>query len=108
MLIGYARVSTDDQTLGLQHDALRGAGCERVFENTAGGAGERPPLREALDDLRAGDTLVVSRLDRLGRSLKDLIGHTVGPCRSRRHTVKEICGRMGISRSTLCAYAEGF
>ena len=74
MLIGYARVSTDDQSLDLQRDALGEAGCERIFEDTDGGAGERPALRDAMDHLRAGDTLVVWRLDRLGRSLKDLIG----------------------------------
>ena len=73
MLIGYARVSTDDQTLDLQCDALKEAGCERIFEDTAGGAGECPNLEQALSHLRAGDTLVVWRLDRLGRSLKDLI-----------------------------------
>ena len=73
MLIGYARVSTDDQTLDLQRDALKEAGCERIFEDTAGGTAERPNLQQALSHLRAGDTLVVWRLDRLGRSLKDLI-----------------------------------
>ena len=75
MLIGYARVSTDDQRLDLQRRALEDAGCERIFEDTAGGVAERPALREALAQLRAGDTLVVWRLDRLGRSLKDLIAH---------------------------------
>ena len=75
MMIGYARVSTEEQKLDLQREALRGAGCERIFEDTAGGAAERPALREALAQLRAGDTLVVWRLDRLGRSLKDLIAH---------------------------------
>ena len=73
MLIGYARVSTDDQTLDLQRDALREAGCERIFEDQASGAGDRPGVRDALKHLRTGDTLVVWRLDRLGRSLKDLI-----------------------------------
>ena len=73
MLIGYARVSTDDQTLDLQRDALQDAGCERIFEDHASGAGDRPGLRDALTHLRAGDALVVWRLDRLGRSLKDLI-----------------------------------
>lgn len=73
MLIGYARVSTDDQTLDLQRDALRAEGCERIFEDKASGAGDRPGLHDALTHLRAGDTLVVWRLDRLGRSLKDLI-----------------------------------
>ena len=64
-----------DQKLDLQHQALQTAGCERIFEDTAGGAAERPALREALAQLRAGDTVVVWRLDRLGRSLKDLIAH---------------------------------
>lgn len=74
MLIGYARVSTDDQTLDLQRDALSAAGCERIYEDKAGGAkADRPGLKEALGQLRTGDTLVVWRLDRLGRSLKDLI-----------------------------------
>jgi DNA invertase Pin-like site-specific DNA recombinase len=73
MLIGYARVSTDDQTLDLQRDALRAAGCERIFEDIAGSAADRPGLSDTLEHLRAGDTLVVWRLDRLGRSLKDLI-----------------------------------
>ena len=73
MLIGYARVSTDDQTLDLQRDAVTGAGCDRIFEDTAGGAAARPNLAQALSHLRTGDTLVVWRLDRLGRSLKDFI-----------------------------------
>ena len=58
MLIGYARVSTDDQTLDLQRDALKEAGCERIFEDTVGGTAERPNLQQALSHLRAGDTLV--------------------------------------------------
>ena len=66
MLIGYARVSTDDQTLDLQRDALKEAGCERIFEDTGGGTAERPNLQQALSHLRVGDTLVVWRLDRLG------------------------------------------
>jgi DNA invertase Pin-like site-specific DNA recombinase len=74
MLIGYARVSTTDQTLALQQDALTKAGCERIFTDTAsGGQTDRPGLTEALSHLRTGDTLVVWKLDRLGRSLKDLI-----------------------------------
>ena len=182
MLIGYARASTDDQTLDLQRDALTEAGCERIFEDTASGAAERPSLHDAVSHLRAGDTLVVWRLDRLGRSLKDLIAraedlrtrgvglrslqeaidtdsssgrlvfhifgalaeferglirertqaglaaarargrlggrrkrlnqrqraHAVELYRSRQHTVKEICGLMGISRATLYAYLEEF
>jgi DNA invertase Pin-like site-specific DNA recombinase len=74
MDIGYARVSTGEQTLALQLDALAAAGCGRVFEETASGAtAERPVLKEALAYARPGDTLVVWRLDRLGRSLKHLI-----------------------------------
>ena len=74
MLIGYARVSTDDQTTRLQLDALQVAGCERVFSEQASGASaERPVLAEALSHSREGDTLVVWRLDRLGRSLPHLI-----------------------------------
>ncbi len=74
MLIGYARVSTQDQTLHLQQDALQKIGCTKIFTDTASGAQtERKGLDEALQFLRAGDTLVVWRLDRLGRSLKHLI-----------------------------------
>ncbi len=74
MLIGYARVSTFEQTLDLQQDALTHAGCEQVFTDTlSGSVAERPGLQNALLYLRAGDTLVVWRLDRLGRSLKHLI-----------------------------------
>jgi DNA invertase Pin-like site-specific DNA recombinase len=74
MLIGYARVSTHDQTLALQQDALTKAGCNKIFTDTASGAlAEREGLDEALSYVRAGDMLVVWRLDRLGRSLKHLI-----------------------------------
>ena len=74
-LVGYARVSTRDQTPALQLDALRAAGCRRVFEETASGAQrDRPQLRAALDYLRGGDTLVVWKLDRLARSTQQLIG----------------------------------
>jgi DNA invertase Pin-like site-specific DNA recombinase len=74
MLIGYARVSTQDQTLHLQQDALEKMGCTKIFTDSAGGAAiERRGLEEALQFVREGDTLVVWRLDRLGRSLKHLI-----------------------------------
>ena len=74
MLIGYARVSTFDQNPGLQIDALKAAGCEKVFVEQASGAQrDRPELAAALDFMRKGDTLVVWRLDRLARSLKQLI-----------------------------------
>ena len=73
--IGYARVSTTDQDPALQLDALRGAGVTRVFEDrgVSGAKTERPGLSEALAFLREGDTLVVWRLDRLGRSMKHLL-----------------------------------
>ncbi|HEV2081590.1 MAG TPA: recombinase family protein [Brevundimonas sp.] len=74
MKLGYARVSTDDQNLDLQDRALREAGVERVFADRVSGAAScRPGLAEALAALREGDTLVVWRLDRLGRSLPHLI-----------------------------------
>ena len=67
MIIGYARVSSDDQSLDLQRDALRQAGCERVYEEKeSGGKADRPELLRLMEALRAGDTLVVWRLDRLG------------------------------------------
>ena len=74
MIIGYARVSTFEQTLDLQQDALAAAGCERFFTDTiSGGKSDRPGLTEAIDYVRPGDVLVVWRLDRLGSSLKNLI-----------------------------------
>jgi len=83
MIIGYARVSTLDQNLELQRDALEKAGCERVFEDHVSGASnERPGWAQAQTVLRKGDTLVVWRLDRLGRSLQHLID-----------TVNELDGR---------------
>ena len=73
-LIGYARVSTQDQHLHLQQDALKTAGCMKIFTDTVSGAKhERKGLEDALNFLREGDILVVWRLYRLGRSLKDLI-----------------------------------
>jgi DNA invertase Pin-like site-specific DNA recombinase len=83
MLIGYARVSTTDQNLDLQQDALKATGCERLFADTASGAkAERPGLAQALTECRAGDTLVVWKLDRLGRSLPHLV-----------ETVRDLQGR---------------
>ena len=74
MLIGYARVSTQDQDPALQLDALKAAGCEKVFVEKASGAQrDRPELIAAIDYVRAGDTLVVWKLDRLARSLTQLI-----------------------------------
>ena len=74
MLIGCARVSTDEQNLSLQRDALSKAGCKRIFTDTASGAPtQRPGLADALSHLRKGDSLVVWKLDRLGRSVKGLV-----------------------------------
>ena len=74
MKIGYARVSTTEQNLDLQRDALLAAGCEKVITDKASGSvAARPGLEKAKEQLRAGDTLVVWRLDRLGRSMRDLI-----------------------------------
>ena len=74
MLIGYARVSTQDQNLDLQIEALTRAGCERIFDDKISGSrAERPGLAKALEMLREGDTLVVWKLDRLGRSVKNLV-----------------------------------
>jgi DNA invertase Pin-like site-specific DNA recombinase len=70
MLIGYARVSTVDQNLGLQRDALTEAGCTRLFtEQMSGAVADRPELQQALGFARSGDTLVVWKLDRLARSV---------------------------------------
>lgn len=72
--IGYARVSTDDQQLDLQRDALQAAGCEQVYEDKASGKSlQRPELDHCVKAMRAGDTLIVWRLDRLGRSLSELV-----------------------------------
>jgi DNA invertase Pin-like site-specific DNA recombinase len=74
MFIGYARVSIQDQNLALQIDALKKAGCRKFFEDKVSGSrAERPGLNKALELLREGDTLVVWKLDRLGRSVKNLV-----------------------------------
>jgi DNA invertase Pin-like site-specific DNA recombinase len=74
MFVGYARISTIDQNLDMQKDALERAGCTKIFTETASGAKvDRPILRDALGYVRDGDVLVVWKLDRLGRSLKQLI-----------------------------------
>jgi len=74
MLIGYARVSTEDQSLDLQSDALNKAGCEKIYtEKISGMKDERPELQQLLNYARKGDVLVVYKLDRLGRSTDRLI-----------------------------------
>ena len=79
MLVGYARVSTHEQNPALQTDALKQAGCQKVFEDKISGAKtERPGLAAALEYVRKGDALLVWRLDRLGRSLQDLIEIVAG------------------------------
>src|ERR687884_360227 len=79
MLIGYAPLSSHYQTLNLQLDRLKQAGCEKIFtDHISGTKAERPGLADALSHLRTGDTLVVWRLDRLGRSLRHLIDTITG------------------------------
>jgi DNA invertase Pin-like site-specific DNA recombinase len=90
MLIGYARVSTNEQTLDLQKDALEKLGCIKIFSDVVSGArAERTGLHEALEYVREGDTLVVWRLDRLGRSLKHLI-ETITKLNNRKIGFKSI------------------
>lgn len=74
MKIGYARVSTKDQNLELQRDALQEAGCEKLFkEKISGKKADRPELQKMLEQLRKGDIVIIWKLDRLGRSLRDLV-----------------------------------
>src|SRR6266700_2243337 len=90
MFIGYARVSTQDQTLNLQRDALEKLGCIKIFTDTISGATtERKGLDEALEYVRVGDSLVVWKLDRLGRSLKHLID-TITKLNNRKIGFKSI------------------
>lgn len=100
MLIGYARVSTHEQNLHLQMDALNQAGCEKIFSDTMGGsAKDRPQLALAFENLREGDVLVVWRLDRLGRSLKHLI-ELVGQLHDRKVGFKSLQESMDTSSSS--------
>ena len=72
MLFGYARVSTQDQNLNLQLDDLKKAGCQKIFQEKVSSVKERPQLQKLLEVLREGDMIIVWKLDRLGRSLKEL------------------------------------
>lgn len=99
MLIGYARVSTDDQNLDLQKDALKNAGCEKIFEDTVSGAATaKTGLSDAMEALREGDVLVVWRLDRLGRSLRNLI-ELVGGLEERKVGFRSLQESMDTSSS---------
>ena len=105
MLTGYARVSTDDQNLALERNALKVAGCERVFEDhgISGATRVRPGLDSALAALSAGDMLVVWKLDRLGRSLS----HLVETLATSRNTCSQpaACKAAGCA-ATLCPSVE--
>ena len=113
MLIGYARVSTEDQKLDLQHDALLKTGCQKIFDETASGALTRLPAREQLLNFaRPGDTVVVFKLDRLGRSLPDLIElvNTLGQrgvgLRSLRESIDTTTPAAKLTFHVFCALAE--
>jgi len=95
MLIGYARVSTRDQNLALQRDALDAAGCDQIFEDhgISGAHTDRPAYIEAMAALKDGDTLVVWRLDRLSRSLFDLV-ETLKDMKNRNVAFRSICEGM--------------
>jgi DNA invertase Pin-like site-specific DNA recombinase len=100
MRIGYARVSTDDQTLDLQRDALERAKCRRIYEEHASGKNTtRPELEACLKSLRTGDTLVVWRLDRLGRSLGNLIQLT-NELQSRRIDLESLTEKLDTGSPT--------
>jgi DNA invertase Pin-like site-specific DNA recombinase len=100
MLIGYARVSTEDQNLDLQRDALTKAGCEKIFEDKVSGArDERPGLTDALSHLRPGDCLVVYKLDRLGRTTRGLID-MVAELQKRGVEFRTLAGATQIDTST--------
>lgn len=100
MKIGYARVSTHDQNLDLQIDALEKAGCEKIYTEKLSGAGrQRPELSRCLDNLRDGDVLVVWRLDRLGRSLKQLVD-TINELESRQVGFQSLTESIDTTTST--------
>ncbi|MBW4040211.1 MAG: recombinase family protein [Acidobacteria bacterium] len=100
MLIGYMRVSTSEQNLDLQRDALERIGCERMYDDTCSGrAVERPGLSKALDTARRGDALVVWKLDRIGRSLPHVVG-LVGDLHKRGIGLKVLTGDVDTTTAT--------
>jgi DNA invertase Pin-like site-specific DNA recombinase len=100
MIIGYARVSTEDQNLDLQMDALKEAGCEKIYEDVISGSKtERNGLDQVMQSLRRGDTLVVWKLDRLGRSLQHLIS-VIDDLREREIYFKSLKESLDTSSST--------
>jgi DNA invertase Pin-like site-specific DNA recombinase len=100
MLIGYMRVSTGEQSLDLQRDALERAGCERVYEDVCSGrATERPGLTQALEVARTGDALAVWKLDRIGRSLPHVVG-LVGDLQKRGVGLKVLTGDVDTTTAT--------
>ncbi|TPG38557.1 recombinase family protein [Roseomonas nepalensis] len=100
MLLGYMRVSTAEQNLALQRDALTAIGCERLYEDICSGAlTDRPGLTKALDQLRAGDTLVVWKLDRIGRSLGHVVELVAG-LQGRGIGLKVLTGGIDTTSST--------
>ena len=100
MLIGYMRVSTGEQSLDLQRDALQRAGCERVYEDVCSGrATERPGLTQALEVARDGDALAVWKLDRIGRSLPHVVG-LVGDLQKRGVGLKVLTGDVDTTTAT--------
>lgn len=100
MLVGYMRVSTAEQTMALQRDALRDAGCERVYDDTCSGSvTDRPGLARALDTLREGDALVVWKLDRIGRSLAHVVD-LVGTLQKRGVGLKVLTGGIDTTSAT--------
>ena len=99
MKIGYARVSTTAQNLDMQIEALNKAGCEKIYTEKESGVKERPVLKELLSFIRQGDTLVVYKLDRLGRSVRELLAMVddlrekgISLCPWRRTTSLMSCG----------------
>lgn len=100
MKIGYARVSTDDQELGLQIDALQEAKCDKIFQDKMSGTKkERPGLEQMLEFAREGDSIVIYRLDRLGRSMTDLI-QLVGQLEARKIHLRSLSEDLDTTSST--------